>query len=380
MKRVCILTSGHKAGDVRVFQKEARALVRAGYDVTLVIPHEKNETIEGVKVSSVPIPAGRLIRLLITPWRIYRVARRYSVDVYHMHDPELMPVGLLLKKTKTAAVIYDIHEDLAGLVQNRSWLRVPRFLRKTLARFAIWFEAFHIRYFSAVVAADPEIGLRYQAWNPRIAVAQNFPMISEFDGNTPQAESGTDRKPGLVVNLGGISTNRSIREIVQAMHLVSGQVNARLILCGNNPEGALEEEIRQMPGWAQVDFRGRLRRFDALNLLKKASVALVLYSPVPNHYNVNSNRFYESLCAGIPVITSDFPRWREMVEGIGCGLVVNPTDPQAIADALIYLLTHPAEATGMGARGRQAVLEMYSWEQEQQKLLQLYDDILMQRT
>jgi glycosyltransferase involved in cell wall biosynthesis len=82
------------------------------------------------------------------------------------------------------------------------------------------------------------------------------------------------------------------------------------------------------------------------------------------------------MAAGLPVITSNFPEWRDVVEGIGCGLTVEPEDPQAIASAIGYLLSHPAQSAEMGERGRQAVLDKLNWTKEKPKLLNLYQNLL----
>jgi glycosyltransferase involved in cell wall biosynthesis len=82
------------------------------------------------------------------------------------------------------------------------------------------------------------------------------------------------------------------------------------------------------------------------------------------------------MAAGIPVIASDFPLWREIVGGIGCGLLVDPLKPSEIAKAIEYLLTHPAEAEQMGRRGREAVEKSFNWECEERKLLQFYGGLL----
>ena len=114
-------------------------------------------------------------------------------------------------------------------------------------------------------------------------------------------------------------------------------------------------------------------------LLAGATVALNLFSASPNNLRVRSNRFYESLAAGVPVITSNFPAWREKVEQLGCGIVVDPEDPRAIAQALDFLLTHPQEAGRDGARGRQAIVERFNWDLEQQKLVSLYARLIGRR-
>jgi glycosyltransferase involved in cell wall biosynthesis len=82
------------------------------------------------------------------------------------------------------------------------------------------------------------------------------------------------------------------------------------------------------------------------------------------------------MSAGIPVIASNFPLWREIIEGNNCGICVDPLNPQEISEAIQYLINHPEAAAEMGKNGSQAVETKYNWEQEAQKLLSLYQELL----
>jgi len=85
---------------------------------------------------------------------------------------------------------------------------------------------------------------------------------------------------------------------------------------------------------------------------------------------------FEYMAAGIPVIASDFPLWRQIIGEAGCGLLVDPQDPQAIALAMEYLLSHDSEAEAMGRCGRQAACELYNWKSEERILLNFYSELL----
>ena len=87
-------------------------------------------------------------------------------------------------------------------------------------------------------------------------------------------------------------------------------------------------------------------------------------------------KVYEYMAAGLPVIASDFPRWRAIVEDSGCGLCVDPGDAGALARAIAWILDHPQEANAMGANGRRAVETRYSWESEARTLAGLYEAVL----
>ena len=81
---------------------------------------------------------------------------------------------------------------------------------------------------------------------------------------------------------------------------------------------------------------------------------------------------FEYMAAGLPVVSSDFPLWKDIVQKSACGLCVDPLNTTAIAEAINYILTHPEEAKEMGENGKRAVLEHYNWHNEEQKLLAIY--------
>ena len=99
---------------------------------------------------------------------------------------------------------------------------------------------------------------------------------------------------------------------------------------------------------------------------------VVLYHPELNHINAQPNKMFEYMAAGIPVIASDFPLWKEILEGARCGVCVDPLDPDQIADAIRWIVDHPEQAEQMGKNGRKAIIERYNWKREEDTLLGLY--------
>jgi glycosyltransferase involved in cell wall biosynthesis len=98
---------------------------------------------------------------------------------------------------------------------------------------------------------------------------------------------------------------------------------------------------------------------------------------MPNHIDAQPNKMFEYMSAGLPLIASDFPLWREIVEGNDCGVCVDPADPAAIAEAIDRLVENPDLARRMGENGQRAVHERYNWAIEEKKLLALYDTVLL---
>ena len=373
--RIVHLTSAHEPFDIRIFHKECRSLAGAGYDITLVAPHGKNEIVDGVRIRGLPLPGGKFSRATRTAWKVFREAMGQGAEVYHFHDPELIPGGLLLR-ISGKKVIYDVHENHP---RNRFFSKysIPGWHWRPLGWLS-WLmehiEHFSARRFSAIVTADDELLKRFYVFNDRTIPIQNYPLQEELLSR-PIGEDSRYTS-GRLVSFGGIAPRASIRELVVAISLLPEGLNARLILGGDATSEALRSEVSQMPGWERVEYRGMIPRREMVDLLARAAAAVILFSPSLNSLDVRSNRLFEAMGAGLPVITSNFPKWKEFVEGNRCGLTVDPKNPQAIAEAFAYILTHPGESAAMGSRGRQLILERFNWAQEEKKLLGLYADIL----
>jgi glycosyltransferase involved in cell wall biosynthesis len=163
--------------------------------------------------------------------------------------------------------------------------------------------------------------------------------------------------------------------MVQAMALLPGSLHARLVLAGKCDPPELHYEVTQMTGWSRAAFVGWQSQDEVEGLLGRARVGLVLYHPVPNHKEAQPHKLYEYMCAGIPLIASDFPLWRNIIEEARCGMLVDPLDPKAIARAITWLLEHPKEAETMGIHGQKAANARFNWTKEEAKLLHLYQSL-----
>ena len=171
---------------------------------------------------------------------------------------------------------------------------------------------------------------------------------------------------------------RGIREMTAAIGLLSDYPAVKLSLAGTFYPIDLGTTIMRLPGADKLEYLGQQSRSDVRTLFGSSRAGLVTFYPVRNHVEAQPNKLFEYMSAGLPVIASDFPLWRQIIEGADCGLLVDPCDPSQIADAMRYLLEHSDEGEAMGKLGRLAVEEKYNWEREGIKLVQLYDRILNQ--
>lgn len=366
MSKIAHLTSAHPRYDTRIFIKQCRSLADHGHDVTLVVADGNgDEYKEGVKIIDVGRLPGRLNRMFNTTQRIFSKAIALDADIYQLHDPELIPIGLKLKH-HGKKVIFDSHEDVPKQLLSKPYLGSAS-LQVLSSAFSV-FERFACRRFDGIIAATPFIREKFLAINPRTVDVNNFPLIGELDAGVPWVE-----KHDEVCYVGSIGAIRGIRQIVSACEFL--QSPARLNLGGTFSEAALEAEVKAYPGWRRVDALGFLDRAGVCNVLGRSVAGLVTLHPVINYLDALPVKMFEYMAAGIPVIASNFPLWREIIEGNQCGLCVDPLDPKAIAHAIDYLVINQNVAQRMGENGKKAIKEQYNWPTQAKILTDFYESI-----
>jgi glycosyltransferase involved in cell wall biosynthesis len=366
-RRVVHLTSVHPRNDTRIFIKMCSSLAVHGYVVSLIVADGLGDEVKsGVSIFDVGAkPRGRLSRMTKTVSCVFKKARDLDADIYHLHDPELIPIGLKLKKLGKV-VIFDAHEDLPKQILGKPYLNRP--IRFVLSKVLIWYERWACCKFDVIITATPFIRDKFLKININTVDVNNFPLLDELC-NTSEWVS----KQNEVAYVGGIAKIRGVEEIVDALKYTQG---VRLVLAGEFSEKMLEVKVKNHPAWSKVNELGFLNRHQVNDVLAKAKAGLVTFLPAPNHLDAQPNKMFEYMSAGLPVIASNFPLWKEIVEGSGSGICIDPLDPKAIAEAIQYLIDHPDEAEKMGKNGRLAVEAKYNWVIEEQKLMKIYTGLL----
>jgi glycosyltransferase involved in cell wall biosynthesis len=369
---VCVVAPVHLWDDVRVFHKEARTLAGAGYRVIVIARAPGREFIDGVEV----VPArtatsSRFLRFVALP-AVFLQAVRVKADVYHLHNPDTLPIALGLKMIGRK-IVYDTHEDFSKKILIRSWM--PAILRQPAARVVVLLEGFVSSIVDATIVTQAGVLGR---------VDRSAMLI----GNPPRLESAllsrvadlaadisTDFNGLRAVYLGDINAARGLFEMIEALEIANETTAVRLWLVGPGSEVDLRTAAA-LPGWRYVDRIPRLPLPEqAFAYVSRADVGLVVIRDVGDHATIDSNKLYEYMAFGLPFIASNFKAWRDRLGGLTAGLFVKPGDAREIAGALIKLARNPAKRMQMGKRGRMFV-EAHSWERESVKLLELYDRVL----
>lgn len=368
MVRIAHLTTAHPRFDVRIFHKECRSLASHGYQVDLYVADgQGNAQRDGVSIIDVGRSSGRVNRMLGKTWAVWNAVRKTDARIIHIHDPELLPIALALRYMGRQ-VIYDAHEDVPRQILSKPWIKP--WIRHSIAWPFERLENFIARRCAVVVGATPHIAERYAAQGIRSIDVNNYPIPGELGDSSGMPEPDEDAAtPRTICYIGGITRMRGAVEMLQAL----GKVDARMILAGPMESDALQAELAAMPAWNRVDYRGVLDRTAIRDVLHESQLGLVLLHPVPNYLDALPVKMFEYMAAGLPVLASDFPLWRGILDASGAGICVDPLDTDRIAQAIEKMLDLPdADRQRMRAACRAAVRDSYSWKNEEIKLISAY--------
>lgn len=356
------LSAVHARDDRRIFDKQCRTLAARGHRVTLVVADGLGDAFHlGVRIVDSGPRGGGLNGMLAAGGRLYREALSLRPDIVQLHHAALLPVGLRLRR-HGCKVVFDAGHDLPAPPAGTAW--------PGGALAALWgrLERQACRRFDGVIAASPFVRDQFLPLNRATISVSDFPIPDEFGAGLAWAD-----KPVRVCHEGALSVIRGIVELVRACELLQSSV--RLSVAGDFSEAALAARMLARPGWRRIDTLGQLGRPGLGDLRASSRAGVITPHATPGHLGAPPATMFEYMAAGIPVIASDFPLWRAVIEAHACGLCVDPRDPPGIAAAIDYLASHPDIARRMGENGRKAVCARYNWPRESTKLVQFYEHL-----
>lgn len=363
-KKICHVTSVHPYMDGRIFRKECQSLAKI-YEVCLIAPNVEDQIINNVKIYGIPLPKSRFKRQLRLNL-VFKKLVEVDADVYHFHDPELMPIGLKAKRAGKR-IIFDSHEDVPVQIAERD--NIPKIFRKVIFLSYGLYEKYALRRYDAVVSVTPSIVERLKKINPNVYQITNYPILKDFEDHR--------KWQNAICFTGGISPQWMHNHVLHAIE----NIDIKYIMAGII-EGNYIENLKKLPAWGKVDYRGVVKPKEVSEIQQKCLAGVALNDYVANvGYKLGSlgnTKLFEYMMSGIPVIATDFILWKEIIEQYKCGICVNPRDTDAIAKAISYIKDHPDKAKQMGDNGRKAVQEQYNWSSQEEILFNMYDNILAQ--
>jgi glycosyltransferase involved in cell wall biosynthesis len=366
--KVCHLTSVHAWTDTRILYRECKSLADAGFDVHLVAVNAVSAVVDGVTVHSVPATSvSRIYRATVLSFKVLRKALKIKADVYHFHDPELIWVGAILKLLGKK-VVFDVHENIRQQILDKDWL-LFRGLISRLYFLADWIAA---KLFPLILAEDSYLDY-YRRLGGICVLVRNFPdtiALSQY-GNFQRSGNG-------ILYIGGISGIRGIFTMVDALAILKSQGDEFHFHCIGPIPDDLRKSIEEYPNFrkiqSQVTFYNRLPVHESYQIAFGCKIGLSILAPVGNYLHSYSTKVFEYMTVGLPVIVSNFPLY-DFIEQSKSGFLVDPEQPEQLAEVISRLLHNDSLAKQMGLNGYNYVKEHFAWESEKIKLLAFYRNL-----
>lgn len=371
--KICHITVAHPRSDARIFLREASTLAEAGHEVVLVCADGKpDETKNDVLITSyTPCQMTKKERfvLLFKSRKFINYLLSFEADVYQFHDLELIEVGKRLKK-RGVKVIFDSHENWIGIIPT--YFSNNKAIQKIIAKFfiPIYYKSV-VSKFDAVFTVSPNMVEDIQVYNKKTYFVPNYPSIINYNKETFR------NKDNFIVYQGMVYSISNQKEIVKAINNLDIEFRYKII-------GKISEELKK-----ELSILDLNNKVDYIDWIEKTELDIIMEQAIcgvvvldyclvccGKEGQLGSNKIFEYMLSGLPVVCSDFKLWREMiVDKYKCGIYVEPKNSSQIEEAIRWMLQNREEAKEMGLRGRDAVFKEFNWEAHKNQFLQKYIEI-----
>jgi glycosyltransferase involved in cell wall biosynthesis len=375
---ICMFIMNEYTNDARV-SKEINSLVHAGHRVTVMALKSRKtlllEKKNGVVIMRVPVrlryclpkgPVFFFVKYVEYVIRTVAASVRIPFDAFHAHDLETLPIGFILSRIKGRPLVYDSHElyveyEKHGSVQKRFWrIMENRLIHKTVYNLTI----------NGSIAM--ELSGRYSIDTPVVLMNCTFPSSDRgITQNRLRNRFQIPPRDKIIIYQGVVDPSRGIEVLLKAMEEVRRGV---LLIMGTGAyKTVVEQRIRRSPLKNRVYFPDPVPYRELLGYTREADIGVsILQNICLNNYLSLSNKFFEYLSAGLPVVFSDFPEYRKLILENRVGLLVDERSPSDVAAALNRLIENPALCRQMSRNAVRMIRDKYNWALEEKKLTQVY--------
>ncbi|MFZ5919277.1 MAG: glycosyltransferase family 4 protein [Chloroflexota bacterium] len=382
--KVCILAFSHDVLEARVFFREALTLHRGGHQVTLIGRGDQDKAARvaasGIRCRAFAArPRSQLKKMLTDPtmlWRYFLAGWQANAEVYHCHEPQSLLLGIVLARLRRARLVYDCHEYQPESYAERFGPRASPLVKKGVRAL----ERLAVRLVDGVVTVNEHLAERFRQDCKLVAALPNYPLLETFQNVAPPPHEWRARCAGrkVLIYAGGMSAERGISACLQVVaHLRTQTPEVLMLFIGHVNSGyarEIEKLVQELEG--SVEFLGQIAYHHIPAHLQLGDLGLFLAQPVRERYDWGEPiKFFEYAAAGLPVVLSDLPAKRRLVQEVGNGILVDPLDHAAAARAIADLLRDDARRAEMARRGREAFLSRLNWQAIEARLLSVYEQL-----
>ena len=370
MGRICFLGSALHRRDSRVFGRLCHSLVMAGFQPSLIVcDNEEDEMIDGISIISTGFKTEyRWKRMLFSKKQLYVAALKVDADIYHISEPELISLGMKLKRLGKK-VVFDMREGYPEMILSKEY--IPGILRRLVYWWLKWYMKKTLKKFDAVFSVTPELQnrLQVQFHCKNSYVVTNYPNM---DSNYRLSLDEYLKRDNVVCYIGSIYRISCQEKFFEALERIP---KVKYLLAGKFWEN-YKVELMKLPYWSRIEFIDGFKREELSHIFSRAIISNTLRdfskTASPNG-SLGVIKIFESMEAALPVICSDVPLYREIVKKYNCGICVDPYNVNEIETAVRFLIENKQQAYEMGQNGRTAIIKEYNWN----KQFLVYKDVII---
>lgn len=378
LNKIVICSTVHPYDDPRIFHRQAVTLSKY-FNVKLFIcaPFNKNNINSNLIITGLPQWNKKLDRLKNIS-RLSKYLLSEQADIFLFHDPELLPLIPFIKIFKHGSVIYDIHENYKEMIKEKLW--IPKLFRRWVSSCYFLFEKIAFNFIDMVWYPVEDIGNHYSNLNKnKKLLVRNIPQLEHFK----RISNNNTQILNQFIYIGNMVEDRGIKELIEGFALFNENNRGyRLLLVGPFLSIQYKQDINNLISSLNlntvVKVIGKIPYQDIPQILSESKVGLLNFLPTPNNMHGLPNKLFEYMAVGLPVIVSNFPNYKNIVEFNRIGICVDPTNRRVIASALERLVKNEKERNEMGVRGKKLVENIYNWEKEGQKIIDAINGLLSQ--
>lgn len=368
--KICHISSVHFALDTRIFYRMCMSL-KKNYEVDLIAVHDKKEVLNGIQIIPFKRFHNRPIRILFGWFIMFFKAIRRNAKIYHIHDPELIPCGLLLK-LMGKIVILDIHENIAEDLFDKPWIKNQQFIFKIFH----FFEKLACKYFY-ILLAENSYEKRYRNLAKNWSTVLNYCDL-EFFGQIEKRRNPQGKLKLFYIGI--VLENRGILQIIETVKKLKNEGYHAEFHCVGELYSDLNNKIKSLPYLQEIEsqlfFHGRMNLEEGYRLSEEMDIGMCIIWPMSNSVESYPTKLFEYMSIGLPIVTSNFNLYKEIVEGNNCGICVGPKDTEEMKKAILSIHTDVKKSELMGKNGKMAAKEKYNWKSEELVLMGVYEGLL----
>lgn len=285
-------------------------------------------------------------------------------DILTANDLDTLLPNLLASRLRHKKIVYDSHEYFCGVLEvierpfvHKCWLAIERFCFPKLQ---------HITTVSQSIADQYA-----KEYGKKVQVVRNIPRAKTFPITETRETLGlpTDKKIAILQGM-GLHRNRGVEEIVEAMPYVD---NLLLLIVGSGAVIPLaQSRVKELHIENRVRFVPRVAPEKLYNYTRLADISVSLDKDAsPNHHFSLPNKIFEYIQAGVPLLSTDLPERKYIIEKYEVGKIVQDLSPKALASAIYEMLRDKDTYLRWKANCTKAAQDL-CWENEEKVLQEIY--------